>query len=285
MKKFLFGLAIMFFVTNPCFAIKIGLVCNEKTSYIASSSPAVLVDGRTKNSILKIKEMCRYDIKVSKNNIAIRMDDGKYYNTRTNHLILVSQNGFVSTKNRWYRGNLIIKSNNYLTVINDIGLEDYLLGVLPAEMPSSWSKEALKAQAIAARSYTLANIGKRSYLGFDLKDNQEDQVYLGASHEKVKTSEAVLETKGKVLVCNKKIINAYYCSSAGGQTKLAAEAWPNSPNLPYIHSVYSFDAERAKNGHGVGMSQYGANFLAQKGYNYSQILNYFYSNIALATLK
>ena len=95
----------------------------------------------------------------------------------------------------------------------------------------------------------------------------------------------VLETKGKVLVCNKKIINAYYCSSAGGQTKLAAEAWPNSPNLPYIHSVYSFDAERAKNGHGVGMSQYGANFLAQKGYNYSQILNYFYSNIALATLK
>ena len=146
-------------------------------------------------------------------------------------------------------------------------------------------KEALKAQAIAARSYTLANIGKRNYLGFDLKDNQEDQVYLGASHEKVKTSEAVLETKGKVLVCNKKIINAYYCSSAGGQTKLAAEAWPNSPNLPYIHSVYSFDAERAKNGHGVGMSQYGANFLAQKGYNYSQILNYFYSNIALATLK
>jgi len=283
--KLIITIFVFILCQNISSAITIGLSNGERSTYIAVSELGQAIDGMSGKTILPIKEMCRYDIKESRRGIAIRLDDGRFYNTGTDYLIITSApTGFVSTKEKWYRGNLIIKkTDDGLVVINDIGLEDYLLGVVPSEMPSSWDIEALKAQAIAARSYALANLGKRSALGFDLKDTAEDQVYKGASSEKDRTTKAVLDTKGKVLVYQGKIINACYCASAGGKTKLASEVW--NKEVPYIHSVLSYDDEVGKRGHGVGLSQYGANFLAKNGYNAYQILNYFYNNVALGTLK
>ena len=149
-------------------------------------------------------------------------------------------------------------------------------------MSPSWEYEALKAQAIAARSFALANLGKQAKYGYDLKDNTEDQAYGGASNETDKTNRAVDETEGLVLTYDMKIISAYYSASAGGYTN--TNAWGGA-NLPYLHSVFSFDDNVAKNGHGVGMSQHGANNLAKQGYNAYQILQYFYQNVKFAKLN
>jgi stage II sporulation protein D len=145
-------------------------------------------------------------------------------------------------------------------------------------MPSRWKMEAHKAQAIAARSYALANMGKRAGKGYDLKDTPEDQAYGGASSETKNTNEAVYETQGLVMTYNNKVIPAYYHASAGGHTLNASEVW--NKDLPFIKSVPSYDDNVPKNGHGIGMSQYGANNLATTGYNAYQILGYFYNNIS-----
>jgi stage II sporulation protein D len=171
--------------------------------------------------------------------------------------------------------------DNKITVINDVDLENYIKGVVPSEMPPSWEFEALKAQAIAARSFALANLGKQAKEGYDLKDNTEDQAYGGASVETNITNKAVEETHGLVLTYDMKIISAYYSASAGGMTN--TNAWGGS--VPYLHSVPSFDDNVAKNGHGVGMSQHGANNLAKQGYNAYQILQYFYQNVKFAKVN
>ena len=148
-------------------------------------------------------------------------------------------------------------------------------------MPSRWNTEALRAQAIAARSYAVATraAGKHASKGFDLVDTTADQVYGGASAEKATTSRAVDDTRGIVLVQDKRVLPTYYHASSGGQTKV----WNSGSS--FLKSVYSFDSGTKKNGHGVGMSQTGANNLAAQGYNAFQILNYYYKDFKFAKLS
>ena len=114
-------------------------------------------------------------------------------------------------------------------------------------------------------------------------DTPEDQAYGGASAETVHTNDAVTETEGIVLVFDGKIIPAFYSASAGGQTRSSGQVW--TKDLEWLPSVPSFDDGVKKNGHGVGMRQYGANNLAKKGNNCYQILKYFYSNVKFAKIK
>lgn len=231
-----------------------------------------------------MEKMKGYEFKPYKGNIAIKVD-GSWRHIKTDKIVIQPEpNGFVSVKRKWYRGKFkVINDDGRLTVMNDIDLELYLRGVVPSEMPSGWEHEAHKAQAIAARSYAVANMGKRAKYGYDLKDTPEDQAYGGASAEKNGTNEAVKETEGIVLVCQGKIVPAYYSASAGGQTSTGSQVW--TTDLPFLKSVPSFDDGVKKNGHGVGMSQYGANNLAKRGYNGYQILKYFYANTKFARLK
>lgn len=267
---------------NPCFAIKIGLQINVSSASIGTSVKGVIIDANTNKTVCELEAMKGYEIKPYHDLMAIRYE-GKYYKIDSNNIVIrPASAGFVSTKAKWYRGIIMIKNNNKkLTVINDVPLEDYIKGVVPAEMPSSWAYEAHKAQAIAARSYALANLGKRASLGFDLKDTPEDQAYNGASAETAGTNSAVDDTKGIVLTHDTKVISAYYSASAGGQTN--TNSWGTS--LPYLRSVPSFDENIKKNGHGVGMSQHGANNLAKQGYNAYQILQYFYKDVKFARIN
>ena len=287
MKRALFSAAIIFMlssIANPCYAIKIGLQSGVDRIGVGASAETSLIDANTNKTVLTLEAMKGYEIIPYKNTMAIGLK-GKFYQIYSDYVVLKApSNGFVSAKDKWYRGILIIQNKNKkLTVINDLDLEDYLKGVVPSEMPSSWELEALKAQAIAARSYALANLGKRASLGFDLKDTPEDQAYGGASAETTKTNEAVESTSGLVLTYNMKVVPAYYSASAGGQTINASAAWGN--DLPFIRSVPSFDGNVKKNGHGVGMSQHGANNLAKEGYNAYQILSYFFQNIKFAKVN
>lgn len=267
---------------SPCSAIKIGLQTEVESTGVGTSVSGKIIDANTNHTICDLDAMKGYEIRPYHNLMAIRVD-GEYYKIKSDNIVLKTVNpGFVSVKGKWYRGIVMIQNKNgKLTVINNVPLEDYLKGVVPAEMPSSWAAEAHKAQAIAARSYALANLGKRARYGYDLKDTPEDQAYGGASIETADTNYAVEQTKGIVLTYNMKVINAYYSASAGGQTN--TNSW--GTNLPYLRSVPSFDDNVKKNGHGVGMSQHGANNLAKQGYNAYQILQYFYNDVKFARVN
>lgn len=285
MKKILLVLSsiiVCIIVANPCYAIKIGLQTSVNATSIGTSVKGTIIDANTNKTVCDLKAMKGYEVKPYRNLIAINYD-GTYYKIESDNIVIrTTEAGFVSTKGKWYRGILIIQNKNgKLTVINDVQLEDYIKGVVPAEMPTSWAYEAHKAQAIAARSYALANLGKRAGFGYDLKDTPEDQAYNGASAETLDTNSAVDDTKGIVLTYDTKVISAYYSASAGGKTNV--NSWGN--NVPYLRSVPSFDGNVKKNGHGIGMSQHGANNLAKQGYNAYQILQYFYKDIKFARIN
>ena len=284
MKRFIFLTFLLIFFTQPCFAIKIGLETDVNKTYIGASTEAEIIDCKTNKLIFVMDEMKGYEFKPHKGVIAIKVD-GEYKKINSNKVVIKpTEDGYISVKRKWYRGHFqLINSGNGLTVVNDIPLELYLQGVVPSEMPPSWEHDAHKAQAIAARSYAIANLGKRAKHGYDLKDTPEDQAYGGATAETPQTNEAVTETTGIVLIHDGKIIPAYYSASAGGHTKDASQVW--SKDLAYIKAVPSFDEGIKKNGHGVGMSQYGANNLAKKGYNAFQILKYFYANTKFAKIN
>ena len=258
---------------------------------------------------------------------------------------------------------LLDKSSN---TIMSIHLEDYIIGVVASEMPASFEIEALKAQAVAARSYALYKKESRKDLDYDLVIGVSDQAY--SNNEKLlmrwglafftnylKIRDAVLATKGEILTYEGKVINAFYFSMSNGYTEDSSLVF--SEQLPYLERVESkwdnsslenfevnktiskkefcsllevtceeidiqeikrsdsnrvlkikingkemkgtevrtalnlrstdFDITLNENdviittrgfGHGVGMSQYGANGMAKEGKNYQEILTHYYKN-------
>lgn len=141
-----------------------------------------------------------------------------------------------------YRGALLVclsTSGNGINAINNIDLEEYLLSVVPAEMPGSWPPEALKAQSIAARSYAAANLGKHEQDGYDLKCTSEDQVYSGVVAETHSTNQAVADTAGLVLKHDGRIISAFFHSTSGGYTELAEHVWGKP--IKFLKSVPDYD--------------------------------------------
>ena len=268
----------------PGQAIKIGLLTDANRAYIGSSTVAEVIDVRTNKLLFSMNRLQGYDFKTNGKNLIVKIG-GEWRVLPTDSVVIKPEiEGFVSVKRKWYRGFFrVVCAESGLTVINDVELENYLRGVVPAEMPPAWEKDAHKAQAIAARSYAVANMGKRAKFGYDLNDTEADQVYNGASCETPQTNLAVEETSGIVLVCNDKVIPAYYSASAGGRTLSAKDVW--NMDVAFTRSVPSYDDNVKKKGHGVGMSQHGANNLAKRGYNSYQILNHFYANTKFARLN
>ncbi len=106
---------------------------------------------------------------------------------------------FIKVNGMPYRGHITLLKRSGLTVVNNVLVEDYLYGVVPKEMPSSWSMEALRAQSVAARTFALKNRKRHSTEGFDLCSTSHCQVYEGMSAETKLTTEAVNRTRGEVL--------------------------------------------------------------------------------------
>ncbi len=127
-----------------------------------------------------------------------------------------------------YRGFLrcTAKGENRLAVINAVGMEEYLSGVVGAEMYSHWETEALRAQSIASRTYAMYQVAIRRQAEWDVGDTQMSQVYAGVSREHPQVSEAVQATRGIVMAYGEpgreKIFPAYFCSNCGGHTQNAA---------------------------------------------------------------
>ena len=136
--------------------------------------------------------------------------------------------------------NLIVLDSEIL-VINILGIEKYLSSVVGSEMPAKWPLEALKAQAIASRTYALKQKGNPIY---DIDSTQKNQVYNGLESRTYKTVRAVRSTRSLVLTYKNKLINALFHSSSGGMTENSQDVWKNE--YPYLSSVRDFDRNNPK---------------------------------------
>jgi stage II sporulation protein D len=135
---------------------------------------------------------------------------------------------------RPYRGKLVVSSDGKrVQAVDVVGVEPYIKGVVASEMPSSWAPEALKAQAVAARSYALASITKGR--DFDLYGDTRSQVYGGVDAESPNASDAVDATKGEVVLYNGKVADTLFFSTSGGRTASAAESTGTA--VPYLVPV------------------------------------------------
>lgn len=200
--------------------IAVGILVRVPSAYFAIWNPgAVFVDGRpvfalkprqayliSGGQIVDMAGGPSFTLPVDKRSVIASADTaGEYY---------------FWTANRWYRGSLeIINYGNVFTGVNVLDLESYLFGVVPSEMPANWHLEALKAQAVAARSYAVAHMGSgskwRRSEGFDVVPDVRDQAYKGLAKEALSTHQAVNSTIGQVLKDSNRVKPGFYRATVG----------------------------------------------------------------------
>jgi len=135
-----------------------------------------------------------------------------------------------------YRGRLrAIVAPTGLEAVNVVGLEGYLYGVVPSEMPYIWPADALEAQAVAARAYALAT--RKQTGDFDVYGDVRSQAYGGIGAEHFETTAAVDRTRGQVVLYRGKVATTFFYSSSGGRTAAIQDAWPKAARVPYLVSV------------------------------------------------
>ncbi len=147
-----------------------------------------------------------------------------------------SASSAVYVNNKPYRGLAeLTAADKGILVVNQLPLEEYLVGLINCEISSAWPIEAVKAQAIIARTYALNRKAARITSPYHLESSVVDQVYEGCLIEDSRARRAVLETEGEVLTYGGAIIQAYYHSSCGGRTEASENIWGAS--LPYLKGV------------------------------------------------
>ncbi len=152
-------------------------------------------------------------------------------------LYIESWNEPLQVNDAQYRGTISLHNiAGSLYVINSLKLNEYLYGVVPVEMPADWPLEAVKAQAIAARTYALYHIMKQKNMLFDLDATTSSQVYKGMDVEKAASNRAVDETRSLVMLFENEPIVSFFHSTCGGKTVDDRFVWQGS-DLPYLKSV------------------------------------------------
>ncbi|HUF65023.1 MAG TPA: SpoIID/LytB domain-containing protein [Gemmatimonadaceae bacterium] len=174
--------------------------------------------------------------------LRVQSAGGATQSTRGTTVILrpVSPEDAILYGGRRYRGELrITPTDTGLLIMNRIGVEDYLRGVVPLEIGNRPAGElaAAQAQAIAARSYAYVRIRARRRAPYDILSDVREQVYGGVEAERPTTDEAVASTAGLVLVYNGQLVDAPYHSTCGGSTASPSEVWRGRTDLPYLRSV------------------------------------------------
>jgi stage II sporulation protein D len=180
---------------------------------------------------------------------------GKISGTR---LVAEATKGYVNYGGRSYRGRLELFRGQAggLVVLNVVALEDYLLSVVPSEMPASWPQQALQAQAVAARTFALSRIAEHRADSYDVYAGPSSQEYLGVDHEYTASTQAVQATAGQILTYNGTPITAYFFSDAGGATK--------DGDQPYLRSVPSLHPASPYNSWTIQLSAEELSQLARK---------------------
>jgi len=219
------------------------LISKNRNLRIRSDRSIPLIIKGQKFSNKKIKGLT---LKKESNRTTIFFDKNKQkiYDLKNKAKIVVkSSDGrgiWVGQKRYSGKLNLYILDSEIL-VINILGIEKYLSSVVGSEMPAKWPLEALKAQAIASRTYALKQKGNSLY---DIDSTNKNQVYSGLEARTYKTTRAVRSTRSLVLTYKNKLINALFHSSSGGMTENSQDVWKNE--YPYLSSVKDFDKNNPK---------------------------------------
>lgn len=156
-------------------------------------------------------------------------------------------------------------------------IEEYVKGVVPQEMGSGKPLEALKAQAIAARSYAAAAVRHPRHGGAAVCTTTHCQVWSPRRYQD--TDQAVNETKGAVVTYNGEIVSTYYFGHCDGHTRNSEDVWRRA--LPYCRSVPCICGYKTMYGHGIGMCQRGAIAMAEQGATCEEIIKYYYTGVTI----
>jgi stage II sporulation protein D len=209
--------------------VRVLLVAHTKRAVISSQAPFVVRDAKGKKHTLGA------GVQALGPGMKLKLAAGKKLKALPGPLMFSAGSGQLSFGGRAYRGALRVeRAGSGLQVVNVVGLEPYLWGVVPSEMPNRWPAEALAAQAVVARTYALAHLHKGD---FDLYDDTRSQVYGGIAAEAQSATDAVNETAREVVLYDNELANTYFFSSSGGKTANVQDVWPNAPPEPYLVSV------------------------------------------------
>lgn len=180
--------------------------------------------------------------------LAIRLGDKLIFRPPTNmellNLVYISpsDDSLVKYNDKRYRGSIVLcMSGEDFYVVGKLKMEDYIKGVTPAEMPATWHIEAVKAQAICARTYALRYDYDSNPPTYDICKTQKCQVYIGYEHEHKNSNLAVDQTCGEVAVYDGELIGTYFHSTSGGMTENSENVWVKP--LPYLKGVVSTGEE------------------------------------------
>ena len=167
---------------------------------------------------------------------------------------------WASLDDKEYRGKLQILYNaslHTLVPVNIVTIEEYLQGVISSEMPTAFPMDALRAQAVLARTYSINHLGKHKAYGYDVCDTQNCQVYGGVSAESERANAAVEATLGQTLRYKGKPIESVFSANCGGITQSAKEAgWSDTPYLHPVSDYKDFDFEQLQPYHFKNLLQY-----------------------------
>ncbi len=228
---------------NWCPELKIGLYTLNSPFNLSTNLDFSIIDS-TKNKTLKNYKKNTELIFSAQNNF-VKIDGENF---SSNEIELRPQNEkelrnmLINIGGQEYFGGLkLIAVKNNLIVINIVPVEEYLRGVLPKEMSPSWNEEALKAQAVAARTFSLKNRNRHKNEGYDLCASVHCQMYDGADSLDEKTDEAISKTFGEVLFFNGKLIEAPFHRDSGGITENAVDVW--GTDFPYLRAVTEIETK------------------------------------------
>ncbi len=235
-KIFLIVLAAIIF-TSSAYAnenwqpeIRIGILRGVNQVELKFSAPCVMIDSAGRKILKNIaaNEIFSVDFGTLKSNsVEIRSEN-----------ILLKDLIVTIDGKEYFGGVRIDKKNNSLTVINLAPVEEYLRGVVPEEMSPSFHVEALKAQAVAARSFTLKNRQRHQAEGFDLCATTHCQFYGGVDSADTLTDEVIKITRGEILLLNGQIVDTNFHTDSGGMTENVSEVWGTySPHLQAVEEL------------------------------------------------
>jgi len=220
--------------------IRVAVLKSVNTFIVSVRGTYEIIDLMDKTTLIKGRTLKRSRVGISNGGITV---GGKFFATKK--LRIVSPKDvtvYSETKKGRFRGaiDIQIDQKNNLLVINRLGIESYVKGVLFHEISDKWPIEATKAQAVATRTYALYKMYENIKEPYDVTSDIFSQVYGGRTAERFRTDIAADYTAGEVLVYNGKIIPAFFHSNSGGQTEDANQVWGiDLPPLKGVPSPYS----------------------------------------------
>jgi stage II sporulation protein D len=217
---------------QPAKYIRVAVVQNTDSLNLKALGDYEIIDS-PKQKILSRGSNLKTTVTTYKNKILL----GNLTTDTAKIFIKVNERGVILINGRKFSGNveLIKKSNDKLLALNYIDLENYIKGILYHEASHYWPMEALKAQAIASRTYAVYQIQQNRSKDYDVTSDIYSQVYGGLTSERFRTNEAVSQTEGQILVYQGKAFPAYFHATCGGHTEDASALW--NIDIPLLKGV------------------------------------------------